>query len=120
MTRLSNLGTAYREHALAEPAYYRVMFEQAVAETAFEASTAAVTACIDSGAFRPGDAQEMAKILWAASHGAVSLEIAGHFPPDTAAHRYETLMTAVAQAFSARPATATADSASPTEEGQTS
>ncbi|MGY5137020.1 TetR/AcrR family transcriptional regulator [Streptomyces nigrescens] len=134
LTRLSNLGTAYREHALAEPAYYRVMFEQAVpgfrpsaealavAETAFEASTAAVTACIDSGAFRPGDAQEIAKILWAASHGAVSLEIAGHFPPDTAAHRYETLMKAVAQAFSARPATATAtaDSASPTEEGQTS
>ncbi|AZS75510.1 TetR/AcrR family transcriptional regulator [Streptomyces lydicus] len=134
LTRLSNLGAAYREHALAEPAYYRVMFEQAVpgfrpsaealavAETAFEASTAAVAACIDSGVFRPGDAQEIAKILWAASHGAVSLEIAGHFPPDTAAHRYETLMTAVAQAFCARPATAatTTDSASPTEEGQTS
>ncbi|MEU8680297.1 TetR/AcrR family transcriptional regulator [Streptomyces sp. NPDC048611] len=117
LARLSALGRAYREHALAEPAYYRVMFEQAVpgyqpsaealavAETAFEASAAAVTDCIASGAFQPGDAQEIAKLLWAASHGAVSLEIAGHFPPDSATHRYETLMAAVARSFSAEPTT---------------
>ncbi|WP_371680586.1 TetR/AcrR family transcriptional regulator [Streptomyces sp. NBC_01276] len=117
LAHLSSLGTAYREHALAEPAYYRVMFEGAiphytpgaealaVAETAFDASAAAVAACIDSGVFRPdGDAHEISKLFWAAAHGAVSLELAGHFPPDTAARRYTTLMTALGQAFLATPA----------------
>ncbi|MFD0375740.1 TetR/AcrR family transcriptional regulator [Streptomyces sp. NPDC127112] len=111
LTRLNDLAAAYRAHALAEPAYYRVMFEQAVpgyqpsaealgaAESAFDASVAAVQACIDSGVFAPGDAREISKLLWAAAHGAVSLEIAGHFPPETAARRFHTLMAAVGQAF---------------------
>ncbi|WP_411141736.1 TetR-like C-terminal domain-containing protein [Streptomyces sp. x-80] len=115
LAHLTQLGTAYREHALAEPAYCRVMFEQAVpeyrpsaealavAETAFDASAAAVAACIDAGVFRPGDAQEISKIFWAASHGAVSLEFAGHFTGDTAARRYAALMTAVGRAFGADP-----------------
>ncbi|MCF3102319.1 TetR/AcrR family transcriptional regulator [Streptomyces roseoverticillatus] len=111
LDHLNQLGAAYRAHALTEPAYYRVMFEQAIpgyrpsaealsaAETAFEASVAAVQACIDSRVFRPGDAYEISKLFWAAAHGAVSLEIAGHFPPESAARRYDTLMTAVGQAF---------------------
>ncbi|MEW1632884.1 TetR/AcrR family transcriptional regulator [Streptomyces sp. NPDC093801] len=119
LTHLGDLGTAYRAHALAEPAYYRIMFEQAVpgyrpgsaslavAEEAFGVSAAAVGACIDAGVFRPGDAREISKLLWAAAHGAVSLELGGHFPPDTAARRYEALMTAVAGAYLARPATTT-------------
>ncbi|MER7467064.1 TetR/AcrR family transcriptional regulator [Streptomyces sp. NPDC097981] len=125
LTRLDRLGAAYRRHALAEPAYYRVMFEQAVpgyrpsaaslavAETAFDTSVAAVTACIDAGVFRPGDAYEISKLLWAAAHGAVSLELAGHFPPDTADRRYTALMTAVCHAFLSGPQTGptTADGA---------
>ncbi|MFE7397684.1 TetR/AcrR family transcriptional regulator [Streptomyces sp. NPDC057557] len=113
LTHLNNLGTAYREHALAEPAYYRVMFEQtlpgfqpsaealAVAETAFDASVEAVAACIDADIFPKGDATEISKIFWAAAHGAVSLEIAGHFPPELATRRYETLMKAVGQGLQA-------------------
>ncbi len=111
LAHLSDLGAAYRAHALAEPAYYRVMFEQAIpgyrpsaealnaAETAFDASVAAVQACIDSRVFRPGDAYEISKLFWAAAHGAVSLELAGHFPPESAARRFDTLMTAVGQTF---------------------
>ncbi|MET9885531.1 TetR/AcrR family transcriptional regulator [Streptomyces sp. NPDC006430] len=111
LAHLNDLGAAYRAHALAEPAYYRVMFEQAIpgyrpgiealkaAETAFDASVAAVQACIDSRVFRPGDAHEISKLFWAAAHGAVSLELAGHFPPESAARRFDTLMTAVGQAF---------------------
>lgn len=111
LAHLNALGAAYRAHALAEPAYYRVMFELAVpgyrpsaealnaAETAFDASVTAVQACIDSGVFRPGDAYEISKLFWAAAHGAVSLEIAGHFPPDSAARRYDTLMAAVGRTF---------------------
>lgn len=115
LAHLSELGTVYRERALAEPAYYRVMFERAipgyrpsteslaVAASAFDSSTEAVAACIEAGVFRPGDAHEISKLFWAAAHGAVSLEIAGHFPPDTAARRYEMLMTAVGRAFLAQP-----------------
>lgn len=112
LTYLRDLGTAYRSHALAEPGYYCLMFGQAVpgyrpsaealasAETAFDASVAAVEACIESGVFKPGDAGEISKLFWAAAHGAVSLEIAGHFPPDVAARRFETLMAALGHAFS--------------------
>lgn len=111
LAHLNDLAAAYRAHALAEPAYYRVMFEQAIpgyrpsvealkaAENAFDASVAAVQACIDSGVFRTGDAYEISKLFWAAAHGAVSLEIAGHFPPETAARRYDALMTALGQTF---------------------
>jgi AcrR family transcriptional regulator len=102
------LSHAYREWALANPAYYRVVFEQAIpgyqpgpremqaADSSFDISVRAVQACIDAGVFAPGDAYEISKIFWAAIHGVVSLEIAGHFPPDKAAQRYERLMHAVA------------------------
>ncbi|MET8702525.1 TetR/AcrR family transcriptional regulator [Kitasatospora sp. NPDC058032] len=111
LTHLDELGAAYRQHALAEPAYYRVMFEHAIpgyrpnaeslasAQSAFDASVAAVQACIDAGVFRPGDPYEISKLFWAAAHGAVSLELAGHFPPESAARRYTALMTAVGYAF---------------------
>ncbi|MEU6865338.1 TetR-like C-terminal domain-containing protein [Streptomyces sp. NPDC046876] len=111
---LNALGTAYREHALSEPAYYEVMFDQsvpgfrpsadalAVAETAFDTSTATVTACMEAGIFRSGDARELAKMWWAAAHGAVSLELAGHFAPEEAGPRYHALMAATGSAFGAR------------------
>ncbi|MEV8627272.1 TetR/AcrR family transcriptional regulator [Streptomyces sp. NPDC051079] len=111
LAHLTRLGQAYRAHALAEPAYYRVMFEQpvpdfhpspealSVAEGAFETSAAAVGACMAAGVFRPGDARELSKLLWAASHGAVSLEIGGHFTPEEAGPRYDALMAAVGRAF---------------------
>lgn len=115
---LIELGRVYRERALAEPGYYRVMFEQpvpefqpsaealAVAETAFDASVSAVSACMEAGVLRPGDAHEVSKLFWAASHGAVSLELAGHFAPADAGPRYEALMAALGRAFSTRPSSA--------------
>ncbi|MER7581526.1 WHG domain-containing protein [Kitasatospora sp. NPDC097691] len=118
LTYLTALGRAYRERAITEPAYYRVMFEQpvpefrpsdealAVAEGAFGASVTAVEACMADGVFRPGDAQEVSKIFWAATHGAVSLELAGHFAPADAGPLYEALMAALGRAFGAgAPAT---------------
>ncbi|MER8041614.1 TetR/AcrR family transcriptional regulator [Streptomyces sp. NPDC094032] len=129
LAHLTRLGRAYRAHALAEPAYYRVMFEQpvpgfrptpdalAVAEGAFEASADAVAACMTAGIFRPGDAHELAKLLWAASHGAVSLEIAGHFTPEEAAARYDALMTAVARSFLTESTAPPTDPPSPTADG---
>lgn len=125
LSHLTRLGQAYRAHALAEPAYYRVMFEQpvpgfrpspealAVAEGAFETSAAAVGACMEAGVFRPGDARELSKLLWAASHGAVSLEIGGHFAPEEAGPRYDALMAAVGRAFLATPPGAAGTEAAP-------
>ncbi|MFF9343061.1 MULTISPECIES: TetR/AcrR family transcriptional regulator [unclassified Streptomyces] len=118
LTRLRNLGVAYRAHALAEPGYYSLMFGHAVphrpsaealaaAESAFDASVAAVEDCVAAGIFRPGDAGEISKLFWAAAHGAVSLEIAGHFPPDVAARRYTALMEALGHAFSTTTAKGT-------------
>ncbi|MER8234637.1 WHG domain-containing protein [Streptomyces sp. NPDC094049] len=115
LAHLVALGAAYRGYALAEPAYYRVMFERAlpghrpgpealaVAETALGTSTAAVAACMEAGVLRPGDAREVSRALWAASHGAVSLEISGHFAPEEAAARYDALLAAVRRAFGAEP-----------------
>ena len=105
------LGTVYREFALAQPDYYRMMFEQAApscirapetvaaAEATLAKLRSAVDSCIDAGAFGRIDAGEVAEILWAAWHGAVSLELSGHFPQEGAAHRYERLVAAVVRAF---------------------
>ncbi|GHG45119.1 TetR/AcrR family transcriptional regulator [Streptomyces hydrogenans] len=111
---LIELGRVYRESALAAPGYYRLMFERpvpgfqpsaealAVAETAFGASASAVHACMEAGILRPGDAHESSKLFWAAAHGAVSLELAGHFAPAEAGPRYEALLAALGRAFSTR------------------
>jgi hypothetical protein len=63
-----------------------------------------VRAAIDEGILIPADAEAVAEVLWAAAHGVVSLELAGHFPdPDVAADRYRTLTRAALAAFLASP-----------------
>jgi AcrR family transcriptional regulator len=107
LTRLRALGDAYRANALAERAYYGLMFQQAipgfepspaslaVAGASLEVLAQAVRAAMDAGALRPGDPRAVAEVLWAAVHGAVSLELAGHFPdPEVAADRFRTLASA--------------------------
>ncbi|MFF2776013.1 TetR/AcrR family transcriptional regulator [Streptomyces sp. NPDC058052] len=123
---LIELGRVYREGALAAPGYYRLMFERpvaefqpsaealAVAETAFDASVSAVHACMAAGVLQPGDAHEVSKLFWAAAHGAVSLELAGHFAPADAGPRYEALLAALGRAFSTRPPST--DEPPPTQE----
>jgi AcrR family transcriptional regulator len=112
LARLRELARAYRENALAERAYYGVMFQRAiprfepspaslaVAGASLEVLAEAVRAAMDAGALRPGDPQAVAEVLWAAVHGAVSLELAGHFPdPAVAAERFHTLATAAILPF---------------------
>ena len=67
--RLAALGHAYRANALAERAYYGVMFQQAIpgfrpsaaslaaAGASLEVLARAVRAAMDAGALRPGDPQ---------------------------------------------------------------
>lgn len=109
--RLGDLALAYRAHALAEPAYYTVMFGRPVAE--FEPSEADVAHARDSlqvlvdavadaqaaGQVAGTDAQHVAEVLWAAAHGAVSLELAGHLRGDDATRTFTDLTAAAAARF---------------------
>lgn len=111
LRRLVALRDAYRDNALANPHYYRVMFGQLVA--GFAPSPAAseqaagtllvlcdqVQACMDAGVFVPGDPAVVAEALWAAAHGVVSLELSGHLDPLVAAQRFATVTDAVGAAF---------------------
>jgi AcrR family transcriptional regulator len=112
LARLRALAHAYRDSALESRSYYGVMFQQAIpgyrpsaaslaaAGASLEVLSDAVRACMDAGALRAGDPRAVAEVLWAAVHGAVSLELAGHFPdPQVAAERFRTLAAAAALPF---------------------
>jgi AcrR family transcriptional regulator len=116
--RLGALAHAYRDSALAERSYYGVMFQQAipgfrpspgslaVAGASLEVLTRAVGAAMAAGVLRPGDPRAVAEVLWAAVHGAVSLELAGHFPdPGVALDRFRTLASAAILPFLPEPPT---------------
>jgi AcrR family transcriptional regulator len=118
LARLRALAHAYRDNALTERAYYGVMFQQAIpgfhpspaslaaAGASLQMLASAVRAAMDAGGLRPGDPQAVAEVLWAAVHGAVSLELAGHFPdPGTAADRFQTLASAAVLPFLPDPST---------------
>lgn len=105
--RLGDLGVAYRAYALAEPDYYRVMFQTAVPgfrpteaalmsiKSSFRILVDAVDACLQAGRLVGGDAREIADIIWMATHGAVSLEISGFFSAEEAERRFALLTISV-------------------------
>jgi AcrR family transcriptional regulator len=118
MARLAALAQAYRDNALAERPYYGVMFQQAIpgfrpsaaslaaAGASLEVLDRAVGDAMDAGVLRPGDPRAVAEVLWAAVHGTVSLELAGHFPdPEVAADRFRTLASAAILPFLSHPQT---------------
>ncbi|MER6576234.1 TetR/AcrR family transcriptional regulator [Nonomuraea sp. NPDC001023] len=102
---------AYREYALDEPDYYRVMFQNAMhgfqpapdavaaGRRTFDILVEAVAACLESGRLRGAAAGEIADVLWMAIHGAVSLEISGFFDSAEAERRYRLLYTSVLTPF---------------------
>lgn len=88
---LAGMGLAYRHNALANAHLYRVMFSinplalddptaatrgDDVTMAAFHALVDAVQRCVDGGELR-GEPGQIALQVWAAAHGAVSLELAG-------------------------------------------
>lgn len=111
MERLGRLALAYREQALTEPAYYAVMFGRPVPEfTPSDADVAcgrrslrvltdAVAATQAAGELVGSEPEHVAEVLWAAAHGAVSLELAGHFHGDHAAEVFADLTAAAAARF---------------------
>ena len=118
LTHLAALGEVYRASALADPQYYRVMFAGAIpgftpspealsaADSAFAVMVETVAACMDSGAFVRADPLEVATVLWATSHGVVSLELSGHLPGDAAERCYRAATTAATAWFTTEAARA--------------
>jgi len=111
LARLAAMGQAYRACALSNRSYYAVMFARPIpgfapSPEAYEVSlrplwllTEAVAACVEAGVFRRVDAAHAARVLWAASHGAVSLELAGYEGAVDADRCYEDLVAAAAAWF---------------------
>lgn len=111
LERLAAMGRAYRANALANRSYYAIMFQRPIpgfepSPEAYAASLRplhkladAVRDCIDAGIFRPVDPMHIAGVLWAASHGAVSLELAGYEGAVDAERRYDDVSAAAAAWF---------------------
>jgi AcrR family transcriptional regulator len=112
--RLAAMGRAYRRNALTNRAYYAVMFQRpipgfqpsalAYAESLrpLQLLVDAVADCIHAGVFRAADPTHIAGVLWAAAHGAVSLELAGYEGAVDAEERFQDLLAAAAAWFFAR------------------
>src|SRR4029450_11065157 len=102
--RLTALGQAYRASAMANRAYYAVMFQRPIpgfepSADAYAASLRplrslvdAIAGCIRAGVFRAADPSHVAGVLWAAAHGAVSLELAGYEGAADAEARFQDLL----------------------------
>ena len=90
MTRLRRLARAYVQFALDDPDAYRIMFELSQVEAPGDAAAAlaaaskrafaflhdTVAACCEAGDL-DGDPLTLAHLLWADTHGLVSLHLAG-------------------------------------------
>lgn len=112
--RLAALGRVYRENALANRAYYAIMFQRPIpgfrpSPEAYAESLQplrilvdAAADCVRAGVFRDADPARVAGVLWAAAHGAVSLELAGYEGAVDAEARFQELMAAAATWFMAR------------------
>jgi hypothetical protein len=61
--------------------------------------TDAIAECVAAGVFPPVDPAHAARVLWAASHGAVSLELAGYEGAIDPAACYQDVVAAAAASF---------------------
>lgn len=101
------LGLAYRASALADPHFYRAMFDRPLpqAPRPAERETFLVlreaVARVLTARDRHADPDDVAYLLWAQVHGLVTLELAGLLPgpPDEHAARYGRALRAIGAAL---------------------
>ena len=105
---LAALGAAYRDHALTHPSYYAVMFGRPVPQfsptdddvahgrRSLEVLADAVADAQADGVLDGDDPWAVARVLWAAAHGAVSLELAGHLTAQSGQRTFRDLTAAAA------------------------
>lgn len=108
--RLEKICFAYREFALAQPAYYKAMFLGAIPQLVLHPETVekgwlslqiledTVRECQAQQLIFTSDTKTTAKALWAMGHGAVSLELVGFFlEPNECQMIYQTLVRTAIQ-----------------------
>jgi AcrR family transcriptional regulator len=80
------MGGAYHANATTNPHLYRIMFMDRPLEgddcervdlTTFTMLVNGVERCIDAGRFRPAEPLDVARQIWALSHGVAALHLAG-------------------------------------------
>jgi AcrR family transcriptional regulator len=108
---LCEMGAAYRRFAMANPAFYDVMFGRRIpdwhpsaaardaAHGTFSRLVQAWQACLDAGTLGGTTADEGARLCWAAIHGATSLDLHGLLEPEGAAERAILLSQSVVDRF---------------------
>ena len=91
LPRLAALARIYHQYAKNNASYYMVMFGDAMAgfvppvesrKEAWESLAVlidAFEACMQDGALPPSNPTAAARLLWAAMHGAISLELKGYY-----------------------------------------
>ena len=95
--RLLALGRGYRAFALAEPAFFSVMFGRSIPGFSPARPTRATgrrltlgrvvqaaQECLDAGTLEASDAEELARACWVTAHGVSALEVAGLLALDDA------------------------------------
>lgn len=109
--RLAHLAAAYRQHALAHPDYYAVMFARPVPQfipseedvahgrRSLAVLVDAVADAQAAGQLADAPPDHVAQVLWTAAHGAVSLELAGHLTADEADRVYAAVTSAAVLPF---------------------
>jgi AcrR family transcriptional regulator len=93
--RIMAIGRAYRDFALAEPAFFAVMFGRAIPDFTPTRTTTGrcrqgtfghlvseVQACLDAGTLVASDAATLAKTCWVTVHGLAALQSAGMLRAD--------------------------------------
>jgi AcrR family transcriptional regulator len=114
LDRLRSSGRRYREFALANRAHYAVMFgaEQsaddlspelkAAGHGAFQELVAMVSTGMAAGQLIPGDEVDVARQIWSALHGAVTLELLGRIRGPSPEVTYEGLLELLVRGLSVR------------------
>lgn len=108
LTAIVALAHAYRAYAKRNPAYYTVMFGDAIAgfvpppesrKLAWQSLAILIEAfeeCMHKGVLPSSDAVAAARLLWAAMHGATSLELKGYYlKSEPAAQLFDASVNAV-------------------------
>lgn len=106
----------YHQYAKRNPSYYMVMFGDAIAGfvppvesrkkawESFEVLIDAFDACMKSGALPPSNPTAAARLLWAAMHGAVSLELKGYYlKTERANELFDAAVTAILRSLQMGP-----------------
>jgi hypothetical protein len=116
LARMTAVGHAYRQAALASPSLYGLMFgprphdldvspaDQAAADATYQILVEAVRDNVAAG-WLAGDPSRIALHLWSVAHGMVSLELAGArgVTPSEYDELYASSMAYAAQPFWAGP-----------------